>query len=112
MPVGDKGQHLSGGLIQSVALARVFVHKTAKIVVLDEVTREMDLVKRNVVMPLLCEFVERHQMTLLIITHDVSLMPGTDEVLVLNSNGTVSCQGTHSNLVSSGELAYASLLPD
>ncbi len=72
MEVNARGTNLSGGLLQSIALARVYVRKEAKIVILDEVIGHMDAFKkRSIVLPYLFDFIERNNMTLIIIFHDM-----------------------------------------
>jgi ABC-type multidrug transport system fused ATPase/permease subunit len=75
LETAERGSNLSGGFAQSVALARVFLRKTAQIVILDESMGQMDaLKKRELIFPTLFQFVKEHRMTLIIISHDVSLL--------------------------------------
>ena len=70
--VMERGNNLSGGLAQSVALARVFVRPQAHIVILDESIGQMDNhKKKTVIFPHLFEFVEKHNITLIMISQDM-----------------------------------------
>ena len=68
----ERGSNLSGGFAQSVALARVFLRRSAQIVILDESMGQMDaLKKRELIFPRLFAFVKEQRMTLIIISHEV-----------------------------------------
>lgn len=70
--VSVRGNNLSGGLAQSVALARVYVRPQARIVILDESIGQMDnYKKRAIIFPYLFDFIEKHNMTLIMISHDM-----------------------------------------
>ena len=70
--VTNRGKNLSGGLLQSVALARVYVRPQAKLIILDESIGQMDnFKKRSIIFPYLFDFVEKHHMTLIMISHDM-----------------------------------------
>ena len=70
--VAERGANLSGGLAQSVALARVYVRKQAKIVILDESIGQMDnYKKRSIIFPQLFEFIAKNNMTLIMVSHDM-----------------------------------------
>eukprot|EP00656_Telonema_subtile_P029043 TRINITY_DN3191_c0_g1_i6.p1 TRINITY_DN3191_c0_g1~~TRINITY_DN3191_c0_g1_i6.p1 ORF type:complete len:693 (-),score=164.64 TRINITY_DN3191_c0_g1_i6:115-2193(-) len=75
---GVRGSLLSGGIMQSVALARIFLRKSASIVILDEAFGQMDSVKkREVILPKLLRFVRAHGMTLILVTHEVETVSYT-----------------------------------
>ena len=70
----------------------------------------MDAVKkREFILPRLFEFVRKHNMTLLLISHEVPLMKEMDHVFVL-SNGKLACQGSHEELIKSGAAEYRRLV--
>eukprot|EP01080_Neovahlkampfia_damariscottae_P000096 gene96-4345_t len=67
-----RGTNLSGGFQQSVALARVFLKRHAKLFILDESTSAMDPIKkRQIIMPELLKFTKENKITLIIISHDI-----------------------------------------
>ncbi len=110
MPTTTRGANLSGGFAQSVALARIFLRPRAKIVILDESLGQMDAVKkRDFIMPRLVEFVRRHRMALLLITHEMPALKEVDRVFVLE-NGRLACQGSHEELLAQRAPAYMKLV--
>ncbi|KOG33153.1 ABC transporter ATP-binding protein [Streptomyces resistomycificus] len=95
---------LSGGQLKRLTIARAML-RSAPVLVLDEPTAGLDSVAaRQVVQPL------RHLMstrTTLMITHDLSLAPDADRVLVVDDGRLVEA-GTHAELVARGGV-YARL---
>ncbi len=92
--LGDRGQGLSGGEIQRIALARVFL-KDADIVVLDEVSAGLDpetadLVARSV------EALSPGR-AILVIAHRLETVREADEILVLD-RGRIVERGRHRDL--------------
>ncbi|WP_413758332.1 ABC transporter ATP-binding protein [Streptomyces sp. MMBL 11-3] len=86
---------LSGGQLQRVALARA-VLRAAPVLVLDEPTAGLDaLAARRVVRPLRRLVSGR---TTLMITHDLTLAPDADRILVVDGGRLVE-QGTHEELL-------------
>ncbi len=78
-------QELSGGEQQRVAIARAVAHRP-KIIFADEPTGELDSVTAVSVVNLFKQMVEKEGVTIVMTTHDVSLMDAGDMVLEL-SNG-------------------------
>ncbi|MFJ6086590.1 ABC transporter ATP-binding protein [Streptomyces sp. NPDC092369] len=101
---------LSGGQLKRVAIARAML-RSAPVLVLDEPTAGLDAVAaRQVVQPLRTLMAGR---TTIMITHDLSLAPDADRILVVDRGRLVE-SGTHKELLAGGG-AYASLaepLPD
>lgn len=104
------GGNLSGGLAQSVALARIFLRTSSQLVILDEATGQMDAIKlREFVIPNVFNFVKKHNMTLIVISHDLpSVSPLVDCVYVLEG-GKIVQQGPHERLISQKSDVYARL---
>lgn len=75
-------QEMSGGEQQRVAIARAIAHRPG-ILFADEPTAELDSVTAVSVMELFKEMVEREQVTILMTTHDTSLMGAGDLVFEL-----------------------------
>ena len=105
------GADISGGFAQSIAMARVFVRTSAKMVILDESTSHMDPVKlRTVVFPKLLDFVEEWRMCLIVITHHYNSIRDFDHLIVMQE-GQVVHEGTHDLLCEQGAEYYLQLNP-
>ncbi|MDQ0600740.1 ATP-binding cassette subfamily B protein [Streptomyces canus] len=89
---------LSGGQLKRIAIARAML-RAAPVLILDEPTTGLDSVAaRRIMKPL------RHLMsgrTTIMITHDLSLAPDADRVLVVDEGRLVEV-GTHDELVERG----------
>ena len=103
--LGDRGQGLSGGEIQRVALARIFLAE-ADIVVLDEASAGLD----DETAALITRSIERlaTKAAVLVIAHRLETIRGADTILVLDG-GRIVERGRHEDLLASGSL-YARLV--
>lgn len=94
-PIAPGTAALSGGQLKRITIARAML-RAAPVLVLDEPTAGLDSVAaRQVVQPL------RHLMssrTTILITHDLSLAPDADRILVVD-DGRVVEVGTHMELL-------------
>ena len=75
-------QEMSGGEQQRVAIARAVAHRPG-IIFADEPTAELDSTTALNVMHLFKQMVEKEQVTIIMTTHDVSLMGAGDVVYEL-----------------------------
>lgn len=97
MPIGERGENLSGGQRQSVAIARLLLMKP-KIVFLDEPSGSMDLAsERQLIKNLRNAF--QNDVTLVISTHRYSLLDIVDRLVVLD-RGTVIADGPKEQVLS------------
>ncbi|MBZ7986618.1 type I secretion system permease/ATPase [Campylobacter canadensis] len=89
MPVYERGEGLSGGQRQSIAIARAFI-KDAPIVLLDEPTNSIDTSTEAKVL----ENIKKacSDKTLVVITHKQSLLSLVDRIIVID-NGKVVLDG-------------------
>lgn len=104
-PVGDRGQGLSGGEIQRIALARAFL-KNAELVVLDEASASLDPATER----LITDSIERlaRDRAMLVIAHRLNTVRHADHILVLE-RGRIVEQGNHAALLAQ-DGRYADML--
>ncbi|KAJ1648252.1 ATP-binding cassette-type vacuolar membrane transporter Hmt1 [Coemansia asiatica] len=100
--VGERGQRLSGGEKQRVAIARTLL-KDPRIVCLDEATSALDTTTERNIQTSLREMT--NDRTTLIIAHRLSTIVHADVILILK-NGEIVERGTHSELISNTDSVY------
>lgn len=81
MPVGERGEGLSGGQRQAVAVARAFL-RNGSVVILDDPTSEMDNRSEEIVKQGLNEFCQ--DKTVILITHRASMLVLVDRLIVMD----------------------------
>ncbi|HHQ49665.1 MAG TPA: thiol reductant ABC exporter subunit CydD [Acidobacteria bacterium] len=107
-PIGEGGLRLSGGQAQRLALARAFL-KDAPILILDEVTSQLDPELEADLMEATSRLMEGR--SVLIIAHRLATVRSADRIIVLRA-GRVVESGTHHELVERGGLYAALLAPE
>lgn len=101
-PCGEKGASLSGGQRQRIAIARALIRK-APILVFDEATASLDAESERQIMQTVNRLRKDH--TVLITTHNLSLIEDADAIVVLEA-GKLSQMGNHQALLDeNGEYA-------
>lgn len=95
MLVGERGESLSGGQRQGVAIARAVVNDPS-ILLLDEPTGAMDFTSEENIKARLRAFAA--QKTMLVITHRTSLFELVDRIIVLD-NGRVVADGAKEQVI-------------
>lgn len=93
--VGDRGQGLSGGEIQRIALARAF-YKDAPVVLLDEPSASLDPESERLVTDAITRLSKGR--TMLTIAHRLTTIEHSDQIVVLDK-GEIIEQGTHEALI-------------
>ena len=87
MPVGERGESLSGGQRQSVGIARAVLHN-APMLLLDEPTSAMDFSSEAQITQRLMAFAANK--TVLLVTHRTSLLALVDRVIVIDGGKVVA----------------------
>ena len=95
--VGDRGEGLSGGQIQRIALARAFL-KNAPVVVLDEATAHLDSDNELLVQQAIARLGQNR--LLIMVAHRLKTVRDVDIIYVLEQGRLVE-QGSHDQLLAS-----------
>ncbi|SDO93061.1 ATP-binding cassette, subfamily C, LapB [Halomonas shengliensis] len=95
LPVGERGQALSGGQRQSVAVARALVHDP-QVLLLDEPTSSMDHTSEEAFKANLKSFARAK--TMIVVTHRTSLLSLVDRIIVIDA-GRVVADGPRDKVV-------------
>jgi ATP-binding cassette subfamily C protein LapB len=96
LPVGERGQNLSGGQRQAIALARAFLFEPP-IMFLDEPSSSMDMATEQQMIRLIKQALKSEQ-TLLVATHRNSMLDLVDRLIVLE-NGRVVADGPKAKVI-------------
>lgn len=100
--VGSHGASLSGGQQARIALARA-IYSKKKTMILDDVLSGLDASTIDAVFSSLFAWdglLRRHKVTVVLATNDVHLLPSSDHIIVLGSNGAITEQGSFGTLYS------------
>lgn len=98
--IGERGQGLSGGQIQRIALARAFL-KNAPVLILDEATANLDK-ESEVLIQKSIKVLSRNK-TVITIAHRLNTIKDADKIVVMEK-GAVAEIGTHQQLLSNESL--------
>lgn len=94
-PIGDRGNHLSGGEKQRIAIARALL-KDAPLVVLDEITANVDPESERGIQEGLSAL--SRDKSVIFVAHRLRTVVGADQILVMEGGNLVD-QGTHHDLL-------------
>jgi len=106
------GADCSPGFAQTVALARLYVRHSSKIIILDEAMSQIDPLRvRNIILPSLYAYVKGKNICLIIITTNLVTIGGekVDHIYVVDK-GKVVHSGTHEELVTDRAEMYLRLM--
>lgn len=93
--IGEAGARLSGGERQRISIARALI-KNAPIVLLDEVTANVDVENERQIQSALEELLRDR--TVIMIAHKFSTIQNVDQILAIE-NGRITQRGKHTELV-------------
>lgn len=93
--IGSKERSLSGGQLQRIALARVFLQRP-QIVILDEPTSFIDSESEELIQESINKL--KKYSTIFVISHKLSTVKKSDKIVILN-NGILEDSGTHLELL-------------
>jgi ATP-binding cassette, subfamily C, bacterial CydD len=96
--VGERGVRLSGGEVQSVAIARAFL-KDAPLLIMDESTSSLDPESERLIGDALVRLMRDR--TVLVIAHRLNTVYRADRIAVLQA-GRLAETGTHAELIERG----------
>ncbi len=106
MPVGERGESLSGGQRQGIGLARAVLHN-APLLLLDEPTSAMDFTTEAQITQNITHFA--HNKTVVLVTHRTSLLSMVTRVIVVDA-GKIVADGPRDRIMEalqSGRIARA-----
>ncbi|EFX01489.1 ABC multidrug transporter mdr2 [Grosmannia clavigera kw1407] len=106
--VGPRGAQLSGGQKQRIAIARALI-KDPDILILDEATSALDAESETLVNAALAELLKSRSTTISI-AHRLSTIKRSDQIIVLNSHGTVAETGRYADLSADPASAFSRLM--
>ncbi len=95
---------LSGGEQQRVALAMVLA-QDPKIIMLDESISHLDINHRQEVLQILLKLNREERMTILLVSHDLTLSASISDRLLLMDSGTLVASGTPAEVLQSALLS-------
>lgn len=101
--VGSKGDRLSGGQRQKVAIARALL-KDTPILIMDEATASLDNQSQALIQKLIEQRYKGHK-TIIAVIHRLDMAPSYDRIIVLKA-GTVIEQGTYAELMARQGVFY------
>ncbi len=101
--VGSKGNRLSGGQKQKIAIARA-LGKQPPMLILDEATASLDNVSQKQVQAYITDHL-KGQCTVISVIHRTDLLPNYDKILVLKDGKLVE-MGTYQDLMDKKEIFY------
>jgi len=95
MPVGERGDGLSGGQKQSISIARAFIH-SAPIILLDEPTNSMDSTHENNFIRAISSY--QKDRTMILVSHKNILLRLTKRLILLD-RGKILLDGSYEDVI-------------
>ena len=101
----------SGGQRQRIAIARALAVKP-QLIICDEPTSALDVSVRQTILKLLLDLQQQHQLSLIFITHDLSLIPHIAHRVMVMQQGRVVEVGTTEQILWQPQQPYTQQLVD
>lgn len=101
--VGEAGSTLSGGERQRVSIARAML-KDASIILLDEVTANIDPENEMLIQQAINELVKGK--TVFVVAHKLATIRNANQIIVLDGKGGIAEMGTHDQLFANEDGLY------
>ncbi|MDO5294153.1 MAG: ABC transporter ATP-binding protein [bacterium] len=102
---------LSGGQCQRVAIARAIAVKP-KLLLCDEITSALDVSVQEEVVRLLMKLVKEEQITMIFVTHDLSLVSNISETIMVMQGGNCVEYGSTHQVICHSKHSYTKRLLD
>jgi len=100
---------LSGGQMQRLMIARIFIIKP-KVLIADEPTSMIDACSRSMILDMLLKLKSDIQMTIIFITHDIGLAYYVSDYLYIMEKGEVVEEGDARSVISNPKARYTKQL--
>ncbi|WP_238420948.1 ABC transporter ATP-binding protein [Gordonia sp. 'Campus'] len=102
---------LSGGMLQRVALA-IAISLEPRILIADEATTALDVTVQAEVLDLIADLVERHDLSLIVVSHDLAVVSQVADQVIVFRDGVVVDRGPTSHVLHRPTHDYTRLLVD
>lgn len=102
---------LSGGMLQRVALA-IAVSLEPRILIADEATTALDVTVQAEVLDLIADLVERHNLSLIVVSHDLAVVSQVAGQVIVFRDGLVVDRGRTSDVLHRPSHDYTRMLVD
>ena len=99
-PISEEWSTISGGQKQRILIARA-IAGDPDILLMDEATSSLD----NITQKYVCESLEKHRITRVVIAHRLSTVVNCDRIIVMD-NGQIAEQGTYEELMTRKGVFY------
>jgi len=93
---------MSGGMLQRVMIALALIMKVA-LLIADEPTTDLDLVSQNKILCLLAKMREQHGMSILLVTHDLSVIARLADRAIIMQQGKIVDSGSVKAIFAQGQ---------
>ena len=100
---------LSGGQLQRIAIARALIIHP-RLLICDEITSSLDHVVQREIIELLKKYVEKNHISILFISHDLSLVHEFCDQIIVLDDGKILEKGTIQQLYKSENEVVQNLL--